>query len=49
MAEAFVALRLLAPLICFGMAGLLAWNKIDGWGWFLFVGVLVTPSALRVS
>lgn len=28
-------------LACFAAAGALAWHQIEGWGWFLFVGVLV--------
>ena len=30
-----------AALICFVAAGILAYNGMDGWGWFLFVGLLI--------
>ena len=34
----------LPSIACFCLAGFLAYNGIDGWGWFLFVGVLATTS-----
>lgn len=30
-----------AVLVCVGSAFALAWHGADGWGWFLFVGVLI--------
>lgn len=34
-------------LLCLGVAGWLAIDGKDGWGWFLFVGLLLTPSIER--
>jgi hypothetical protein len=31
----------LACIVCFGIAGALAFNGQDGWGWFLFAGVVI--------
>ncbi|HGA5699032.1 TPA: hypothetical protein ACIS09_001687 [Salmonella enterica subsp. enterica serovar Birkenhead] len=32
------------PVICAIFAGLLAWQGKPGWGWFLFVAVLIMCS-----
>lgn len=34
-------MRNLPSLICFGSAMFLAVKKVEGWGWFLFVGFLL--------
>lgn len=34
----------LPAIVCFCIAGILASKQIDGWGWLLFVGVIVTTS-----
>ena len=31
-------------IICFSTAFWLLYNQIEGWGWFLFVGVIVMVS-----
>lgn len=33
-----VELRMAALAVCTVTAGLLAWRKTEGWGWFLFIG-----------
>jgi len=33
--------RLLAASVCFSVSGILAYSSIDGWGWFLFIGLLM--------
>jgi hypothetical protein len=33
--------KYLASTAAVCIAGALAYNKVDGWGWFLFVAVLV--------
>jgi len=30
----------LPSMICIGISGYLLYNGIEGWGWFLFVGLL---------
>lgn len=35
----------LVALACVGFAGYLAINNKEGWGWFLFVGILTAASA----
>lgn len=35
---------LVLPAICFGVAAYLAIHDKDGWGWFLFVGILCCGS-----
>ena len=47
----------LVPIALFGIAGLLAFHKISGWGWFLFCALLIaghmkysyTPDAASTS
>ena len=36
----------IGSIICFGMGGLLCWKEKEGWGWFLFVGLLLAGSAV---
>ena len=36
-------LVLLPMVTCFVVASILAYKDKDGWGWFLFVGLLVSP------
>ena len=36
-------LFLLPSTVCFLIAGLLAYNSLDGWGWLIFAGVIVYP------
>ena len=33
----------LPSTVCFLMAGLLAYNSLDGWGWLILAGVIVCP------
>lgn len=33
--------KILPATACFAVAGYLAIKGLDGWGWFLFVGVLL--------
>ena len=40
----FVVLTKLPTLACIGAATWLEFNNKEGWGWFLFVAVLVTSS-----
>lgn len=40
----FVVITKLPTLACVASAAWLASNNKDGWGWFLFVAVLVTSS-----
>ena len=35
------SLKWIAVATCMGAAAALAFLKVDGWGWFLFVGLLV--------
>lgn len=35
-----------ASIVCVGVAGWCAINKVDGWGWFLF-GALVLSTSVR--
>jgi hypothetical protein len=35
-----VSILNLGAVVCFGAAGYLAVKGVDGWGWFLFVGLL---------
>jgi len=45
MTEVFVRLTHELPaIVCFCIAGLLAYKSIDGWGWLMLVGLLVTTS-----
>lgn len=32
----------LPAIICFCIAGYLCYRQQDGWGWFLFVGLMAT-------
>lgn len=41
---AFTALAFATPVICAIFAGMLAWQGKPGWGWFLFVAVLIMCS-----
>ncbi|WP_158674504.1 hypothetical protein [Trabulsiella odontotermitis] len=41
---AILALVVLVPVTCVIMAGILAWQDKEGWGWFLFVAVLLAGS-----
>lgn len=34
---------------CIVLAGLLVTRGLDGWGWFLFVAVLVIPGRIRTG
>lgn len=34
-------MKYIPSAVCFSAAGYLAANGIDGWGWFLFVGVIL--------
>ncbi|EEJ5470881.1 hypothetical protein AU693_003914 [Salmonella enterica subsp. diarizonae] len=43
-----LALGFSTPIICAIFAGILAFNGKDGWGWFLFVAVLIMCS-IKVS
>jgi len=36
-----VALNIVA-IVCLAAAGVLAYEQLDGWGWFLFVGFLLS-------
>lgn len=36
--------RCLATVACIAVAGALALNGKDGWGWFLFIGMILAPS-----
>lgn len=49
MNELLFGTALLAPLACVISAAVLAWNKTDGWGWFLFVAVMIAPSSARLA
>jgi len=41
-AMVFIAIsRGLACMACVGVAGWLAYSKLEGWGWFLFVAVIL--------
>jgi hypothetical protein len=40
----YVWLKLVAVVVCVAVAGLLAFNKVDGWGWFLFAALVLAPS-----
>jgi hypothetical protein len=31
-----------ASLVCFVIAGILAYNGLEGWGWFLLIGLLLS-------
>lgn len=31
----------MAAVVCFAAAALLAAHGMDGWGWFLFIGVIL--------
>lgn len=33
---------LIAVLMCIGGAVFLAYNKVSGWGWFLFIAFLIS-------
>jgi uncharacterized membrane protein HdeD (DUF308 family) len=33
-----IELRITGLVVCASIAGVLAWRKTDGWGWFLFIG-----------
>lgn len=33
-----------ASILCAGIAGFLAFNKIYGWGWFLFVSIVLSTT-----
>lgn len=34
-------MKYIPSAVCFAAAGYLAAHGIDGWGWFLFVGVIL--------
>jgi hypothetical protein len=34
----------LPSTVCFLIAGLLAYNSLDGWGWLIIAGVIVYPN-----
>lgn len=36
----------LVALLCIGIAGWMASKQLDGWGWFLFVGMLCAGSTV---
>jgi hypothetical protein len=44
-----IVLSLLPGLLCIGLAGYLATQSIEGWGWFLFVALVLGMKALRYS
>jgi hypothetical protein len=37
----------LGAIACFIFAGLLAYRGKSGWGWFLFVGVLISATSIE--
>jgi hypothetical protein len=39
-------LFLLPSTVCFLIAGLLAYNSLDGWGWLILAGVIVYPNRI---
>lgn len=39
-------LILITPIICIILAAALAFYGIEGWGWFLFVGVITSGTDL---
>lgn len=44
-----VAIAFVPAVTCAAIAGYLAINRMDGWGWFLFVAVILLPSKVSVS
>lgn len=36
-------------VLCIVLAGLLVMRGIGGWGWFLFVAILVVPGRIRTG
>lgn len=44
-----VVLRLVASIFAIGCATYLMFNKIDGWGWLLFIAVLLGSFTLKTG
>lgn len=36
-----LAISILLNITCFVIAGILCYNGIEGWGWFVFAGMIV--------
>ncbi len=41
MKDILLASGFVTPVICLALAGILAWKDKNGWGWFLFVAVVI--------
>lgn len=41
---AIVFIFCLVPICLFGMAAFLIYRQVDGWGWFLFVVIMICGS-----
>ena len=37
----FLALMMIPSIICVVTAGILVYNEINGWGWFLLVAIML--------
>jgi hypothetical protein len=44
-----IALLLISCAVCFAFAGYLAVHGLEGWGWFLFIGLLVSGVSYKAG
>lgn len=44
-----IALRIMIPIFCLVIAGLIAIKGHDGWGWFLFAAILTSDITIKTK
>lgn len=44
-----VAIIFISPALCFSTAAYLAVHGVEGWGWFLFAGLLVSAARVKTT